>query len=63
MEAGGCGFSAQISGDVGNVQLDYDGTPMVTDCMTEREVVAFSRALGSTGAARPRSPAPSRPPP
>ena len=33
----------------GNVQLDYDGTPMVTDMMTEREVVAFSRALGSLG--------------
>jgi N-acyl-D-amino-acid deacylase len=49
MEAGGCGFSAQIAGDLGNVQLDYDGTPMVTDCMTEREVVAFSRAMGSMG--------------
>src|SRR6516165_394496 len=47
MEAGACGFSAQISGEVGNVQLDYDGTPMVTDCMTDREVVAFSRAMGS----------------
>ena len=45
MEAGGCGLSAQIAGEVGNVQLDYDGTPMVTDCMTEREVIAFSRAL------------------
>lgn len=49
MEVGGCGFSAQIAGEVGNVQLDYDGTPMVTDCMTEREVVAFSRAMGSMG--------------
>jgi N-acyl-D-amino-acid deacylase len=49
MEAGGCGFSAQVSGEVGNVQLDYDGTPMVTDCMTEREVIAFSRAMGSLG--------------
>ncbi|MHB1582737.1 MAG: N-acyl-D-amino-acid deacylase family protein [Acidimicrobiales bacterium] len=49
MEVGGCGFSAQISGEVGNVQLDYDGTPMVTDCMTEREVAAFSRAMGSLG--------------
>jgi N-acyl-D-amino-acid deacylase len=49
MEAGGCGFSAQVSGEVGNVQLDYDGTPMVTDCMTEAEVVAFSRAMGSLG--------------
>ena len=49
MEVGGCGFSAQVAGEVGNVQLDYDGTPMVTDMMTEREVVAFSRALGSLG--------------
>ncbi len=49
MEVGGCGFSAQINGEVGNVQLDYDGTPMVTDMMTEREVTAFSRAMGSTG--------------
>ena len=38
MEAGGCGWSAQISGEVGNVQRDFDGTPMVTDWMTEREV-------------------------
>jgi N-acyl-D-aspartate/D-glutamate deacylase len=49
MEVGGCGFSAQIAGEIGNVQLDYDGTPMVTDCMTEREVIAFSRAMGSMG--------------
>jgi len=49
MEVGGCGWSAQVSGDVGNVQLDFDGTPMVTDMMTEREVAAFARALGSLG--------------
>jgi N-acyl-D-amino-acid deacylase len=49
MEAGGCGWSSQISGDIGNVQRDYDGTPMVTDCMTEREIVAFSRALRKLG--------------
>lgn len=49
MEAGGCGWSSQISGDMFNVQLDYDGTPMVTDMMTEREVIAFSRALRSIG--------------
>ena len=49
MTAGACGFSAQIAGELGNVQLDYDGTPMVTDCMTDREVTAFSRALGSLG--------------
>ena len=49
VEAGACGWSAQVSGDVGNVQLDYDGTPMVTDLMTEREVTAFSRALRRVG--------------
>ena len=49
MEAGGCGWSSQILGDVGNVQRDYDGTPMVTDEMTEREMVAFSRALRKIG--------------
>ena len=49
LEAGACGWSAQIAGEVGNVQLDYDGTPMVTDCMTDREVAAFSRALGEVG--------------
>jgi N-acyl-D-amino-acid deacylase len=49
MEDGGCGFSTQILGDIGNVQLDYDGTPMVTDEMTEREAAAFSRAMGSLG--------------
>jgi N-acyl-D-aspartate/D-glutamate deacylase len=49
MEVGGCGWSSQISGDVGNVQRDYDGTPMVTDEMTEREIVAFARALRDVG--------------
>jgi len=47
MEQGGCGWSAQIAGEIGNVQLDYDGTPMVTDFMTDHEVAAFSRALRS----------------
>lgn len=49
MEAGGCGLSAQILGDVGNMQLDYDGTPMVTDLMSERDLRAFCQALGSLG--------------
>jgi len=61
MEAGGCGWSSQILGDIGNMQRDFDGTPMVTDQMTEREVVAFSRALRAIGRARPRSPARWRP--
>ncbi|WGM47536.1 hypothetical protein KOAAANKH_02413 [Brevundimonas sp. NIBR10] len=49
MEVGGCGISAQILGIEGNVQLDFDGTPMVTDLMSERDLKAFSRAMGSTG--------------
>jgi N-acyl-D-amino-acid deacylase len=49
MEAGGCGWSSQISGDVGNVQRDYDGTPMVTDEMTAREIVAFAQVLRRLG--------------
>jgi N-acyl-D-aspartate/D-glutamate deacylase len=49
MEVGGCGISAQILGDVGNVQLDFDGTPMVTDTMSERDLIAFCRTMGSTG--------------
>ncbi len=49
MDAGGCGISVQIFGVEGNVQLDYDGTPMVTDLMSKRDLAAFSRAMGSTG--------------
>jgi N-acyl-D-amino-acid deacylase len=49
MEVGGCGLSAQIAGFEGNVQLDYDGTPMVTDLMSERDLRAFSKALGALG--------------
>ncbi|MEY4160307.1 MAG: hypothetical protein RLZZ136_928, partial [Pseudomonadota bacterium] len=49
MEAGGCGFSAQILGSEGNVQLDFDGTPMVTDTMSERDLTAFCHAMASLG--------------
>jgi N-acyl-D-aspartate/D-glutamate deacylase len=49
MEAGGCGISAQILGVEGNVQLDHDGTPMVTDTISQRDLSAFCRAMGSTG--------------
>jgi N-acyl-D-amino-acid deacylase len=49
MDAGACGWSSQISGELYNVQLDFDGSPMVTDMMTEREITAFSRALRKIG--------------
>ncbi len=39
----------RFAGDQFNVQTDYDGTPMVTDMMTEREVIAFSQALRRVG--------------
>ena len=48
MEAGGCGFSLQVLGQEMNVQLDYDGTPMVTDLISDRDLKAFSKAMGST---------------
>jgi N-acyl-D-amino-acid deacylase len=48
MEAGGCGWSSQMLGEY-SIQNDFDGTPMVTDCMTEREIIAFSRALRKVG--------------
>ena len=46
MEVGGCGISAQILGSEGNVQLDHDGTPMVTDLMSG---VLHSVIMGSSG--------------
>ena len=49
MEVGGCGISAQILGEEGNVQLDHDGTPMVTDLMSERDLTAFCRTMGKLG--------------
>jgi N-acyl-D-amino-acid deacylase len=49
MAAGGCGISAQILGDQNNVQLDFDGTPMVTDNMSARDLAAFCRTMGKSG--------------
>ena len=48
MEAGGCGWSSQMLGEY-SVQNDYDGTPMVTDCITDREVIAFARRAAHGG--------------
>ena len=42
--AGACGWSAQVSG-VNSAQRDYDGTPMVTDLMTDEEILTFGRLL------------------
>ena len=44
MDAGACGWSAQVLGPYSN-QRDYDGTPMITDLMTEEELLTFARVL------------------
>ncbi len=44
MDAGACGWSAQILG-VNSVQRDYDGTPMITDLLSEHEVLTFAKIL------------------
>lgn len=44
MDAGACGFSAQILGH-NSVQRDYDGTPMITDTMSPDDLLAFARVL------------------
>jgi len=44
MDAGGCGWSAQRLG-ANSIQMDYDGTPMVTDIMHDETCMAFARVL------------------
>ena len=48
MDAGACGFSAQIMGE-DSVQRDYDGTPMITDIMSPDDLIAFARVLREKG--------------
>ena len=44
MDAGACGWSAQVLGKT-SVQRDYDGSPMITDLMTEEEILTFAKIL------------------
>merc|ERR1719409_639546 len=48
MDAGGCGFSAQILGET-SIQRDYDGTPMITDTMAKEDLYAFGSVLSEIG--------------
>jgi N-acyl-D-amino-acid deacylase len=48
MDAGACGFSAQILGKT-SAQRDYDGTPMVTDTMAKEDLYAFGSVLSEVG--------------
>ena len=45
IDAGACGWSAQVLG-ADSLQRDYDATPMITDLMTEQELLAFAQVLG-----------------
>ena len=44
MDAGACGWSTQRLGEH-SVQADYDGTPMVTDIMSDNECLAMAEVL------------------
>ena len=44
MEAGGNGWSAQVLGP-NSIQPDFDASPMITDLMTDEEILAFARVL------------------
>ncbi len=48
LDAGACGWSAQRTG-AHSIQADFDGTPMVTDTMSESDLLAFASALGRRG--------------
>jgi N-acyl-D-aspartate/D-glutamate deacylase len=46
LNAGGCGISAQRLGNgFVSVQRDYDGTPMVTDTMSDDDMLSFAKVL------------------
>ena len=45
LDAGARGWSAQVFGP-NSEQRDYDGSPMITDLMTDEEILAFARVLG-----------------
>ncbi len=50
MDAGACGWSVQHLGDgFTSVQRDYDGTPMVTDIMSDATCFAFAELLRKRG--------------
>ncbi|CAI7998385.1 hypothetical protein GBAR_LOCUS2424 [Geodia barretti] len=44
MDHGACGWSAQVLGET-SVQRDYDGSPMITDLLSEHEVLSFAQVL------------------
>ncbi len=50
MDAGACGWSVQRLGEgFTSVQRDYDGSPMVTDVMSDETCLAFAEVLRKRG--------------
>jgi N-acyl-D-amino-acid deacylase len=48
LDAGACGWSAQVLGP-DSLQRDYDGTPMITDLISDEELFTFGRLLAERG--------------
>ncbi len=48
MKAGGCGFSAQLGGE-NDAQRDYDGTSVITNTMSEDDLMSFCEVLKEEG--------------
>ena len=44
MDAGASGWSAQVGGP-DSAQRDYDGSPLITDLLTDKEIMAFAEVL------------------
>ena len=49
LDAGACGWSAQLTPVEVEVQLDHDGTPMITNLMSEKDLRSFARVLREAG--------------
>jgi N-acyl-D-amino-acid deacylase len=49
LDAGACGFSAQLVREETNAQRDYDGTPMITDLMSDEDLLLFAEVLRERG--------------
>tara|TARA_B100001123_G_scaffold180835_1_gene207135 strand:- start:6017 stop:7732 length:1716 start_codon:yes stop_codon:yes gene_type:complete len=47
LEAGGCGWSAQMGDN--DVQRDYDGTLMITNLMSQADLLSFAHVLRDVG--------------
>ena len=49
LDAGACGWSGQLTDAEMEVQRDFDGSPMITNLMTEDDLIAFAEVLRDAG--------------